>query len=200
VSHSDAKIPLKTRVIESEEARVFALPGGLLFFSSGLIVRTETEAELAGVMAHEIAHITARHGTRQARRGAITKWSSIPLISLGGAYGLCTRLAPSAALPVGYLPVARGFEKEADLLGLQFVYKAGYDPNGLVDIFERLHSGEQPEPESTTRRTWDKLQELLQPKPEYVATTSEFNEVKRRLTVASRPAKEARPPSLRERR
>ena len=133
-------------MIDSEEVNAFALPGGFFFVNSGLILRADTEAELAGVMAHEIAHVAARHGTRQATRGEIANLASIPLIFLGGGVGYGIRQAASVLVPVGFLKFSRGFESEADLLGLEYMYKAGYDPTAFIDFFEKIETLEKRKP------------------------------------------------------
>lgn len=195
VRNSDAKVPFTIKVIDSEEVNAFALPGGFFFVNSGLILRAETEAELAGVMAHEIAHVAARHGTRQASRGQIVNLATIPLIFMGGWAGYGVRQGASVLIPLGFLSFSRAFEEEADLLGLQYLYKTGYDPTAYVDFFEKLQSDEKRKPGtmakvfSTHPLTDDRIknaqkniQEILKAKPEYVVTTSEFNNVKDRLT------------------
>ena len=195
VRNSDVKVPVTIKVIDAEEVNAFALPGGFFFVNSGLLLRAETEAELAGVMAHEIAHIAARHGTRQATRGTIANMASIPLIFMGGWAGYGVRQAASVLIPIGFLSFSRGFESEADLLGLQYLYKAGYDPTAFVDFFEKLQSDEKRKPgtmakvfsshpmtEDRIKNSQKNIQEILDAKPEYVVTTSEFNDVKSRLT------------------
>ena len=196
VRNSDAKVPFTIKVIDSEEVNAFALPGGFFFVNSGLIMRAESEAELAGVMAHEIAHVAARHGTRQATRGQFVNMASIPLIFWGGWAGYGVRQAASVLVPLGFLSFSRGFEEEADLLGLQYLYKTGYDPTAFVDFFEKLQSMEKKKPgtmakvfsthpltEDRIRNSQKNIEEILKSKPEYVVTTSEFDSVKNRLAM-----------------
>jgi predicted Zn-dependent protease len=194
VRNSDAKVPFTIKVVDSEDVNAFALPGGFFFVNTGLILKAENEAELAGVMAHEIAHVAARHGTRQATRGQIANYSTIPLIFLGGWAGYGIRQAASILVPVSFLAFSRGFEREADFLGLQYLYKTGYDPTAFVDFFEKLQTMEKKKPGtmakvfSTHPPTDDRIenaqkniQEILKAKPEYILNTSEFNDVKLRL-------------------
>src|SRR5689334_22720118 len=196
VRNSDAKVPFTIKVVQSEEVNAFALPGGFFFVNSGLILKADNEAELAGVMAHEIAHVAARHGTRQATRGQIINYASIPLIFMGGWTGYAIRQGAGLAIPLGFLTFSRGFESEADYLGLQYMYKAGYDPTAFVDFFEKIQSKEKKKPGtmskvfSTHPMTDDRIktsqktiQDILKAKPEYVVTTSEFNDVKARLAA-----------------
>src|SRR5262249_54440809 len=146
VRNSDAKVPFTIKVVDSEDVNAFALPGGFFFVNSGLILKADSEAELAGVMAHEIAHVAARHGTRQATRGEVMNCASIPLIFMGGWAGYGARQAASVLVPVGFLSFSRGFESEADMLGLQYMYKTGYDPGAFVDFFEKIQSLEKKKP------------------------------------------------------
>ncbi len=197
VRNSDAKVPFTIKVIDTEEVNAFALPGGFFFVNSGLILKADTEAELAGVMAHEIAHVAARHGTRQATRGEVAQLATIPLIFMGGWAGYGIRQAASVLLPVGFLTFSRVFESEADRLGLQYMRpRTGYDPEAFVDFFEKIQSLEKKKPGtmakvfSTHPPTDDRIvaaqkniQELLKARPEYVVTTSEFNDVKTRLAM-----------------
>ena len=196
VRNSDAKVPFTIKVIDSEEVNAFALPGGFFFVNSGLIMRAESEAELAGVMAHEIAHVAARHGTRQATRGQFVNMASIPLIFWGGWAGYGVRQAASVLVPLGFLSFSRGFEEEADLLGLQYLYKTGYDPTAFVDFFEKLQSMEKKKPgtmakvfsthpltEDRIKNSQKNIEDILKAKPEYVVTTSEFDSVKSRLAL-----------------
>jgi predicted Zn-dependent protease len=194
VRNSDAKVPFTIKVIDSEEVNAFALPGGFFFVNSGLILKADNEAELAGVMAHEIGHVAARHGTRQATKGEIANLATIPLIFMGGWTGYGIRQAMSVLIPVGFLKFSRAMESEADLLGLEYMYKTGYDPTAFVDFFEKIQTLEKRKPGtmakvfSTHPMTDDRIvasqkiiQNYLKAKPEYVLNTSEFNDVKGRL-------------------
>jgi len=196
VRNSDAKVPFTIKVVDSEEINAFALPGGFFFINSGLILAADTEAELAGVMGHEIAHIAARHGTRGATRGQIANLATLPLIFMGGWAGFGIRQAAQIAIPAGFLMFSRAFEREADMLGLQYMYKAGYDPGAFIDFFEKLQSKEKRKPGTLAKvfsshpPTDDRvttaqknIQEMLKEKPEYVVTTSEFQDVKARLSA-----------------
>jgi predicted Zn-dependent protease len=196
VRNSDAKVPFTIKVIDTEDVNAFALPGGFFFVNSGLILKADSEAELAGVMAHEIAHVAARHGTRQATRAEVANLATIPLIFMGGWAGYGIRQAASVLIPVGFLQFSKAFESEADMLGLQYMYKTGYDPEAFVDFFEKIQSLEKKKPGtmskvfSTHPPTDDRIvaaqkniQALLKERPEYVVTTSEFNDVKGRLAM-----------------
>jgi predicted Zn-dependent protease len=196
VRNSDAKVPFTIKVIDSDEINAFALPGGFFYVNSGLILRADEEAELAGVMGHEIAHVAARHGTKTATKGEIMQLATIPLIMVGPAgwagYGLYEGL--NLAIPMSYLKFTRDAEKEADFLGLQYMYKAGYDPNAFVSFFEKIeaeerrHPGSIPKIFSTHPPTPDRVQKaqeeiatILPARDEYIVTTSEFDLVKSRL-------------------
>jgi predicted Zn-dependent protease len=196
VRNSDAKVPFTIKVIDSDEINAFALPGGFFYVNSGLILHADEEAELAGVMSHEIAHVAARHGTRNATKGEIMQFASIPLILLGpggwAGYGLYQGL--NLAIPIGFLKFSRDNEREADYLGLQYMYKAGYDPNAFVSFFEKIeaeerrHPGSIPKIFSTHPPTPERVQKaqeeiatILPTRDEYIVTTSEFDLVKARL-------------------
>jgi beta-barrel assembly-enhancing protease len=194
VRNSDAKVPFTIKVIDTEEVNAFALPGGFFYVNSGLILKADSEAELAGVMAHEIAHVAARHGTCQATKGELMQLATIPLIFYGGWTGYGIRQAMQLAIPMSYLQFSKMYETDADKLGLQYMYKTGYDPNAFVDFFEKLQSMEKKKPGTMAKVFSDhpptgsrivavqkNIQEHLKDKPEYVVTTSEFNDVKTKL-------------------
>ena len=196
VRNSDAKVPFTIKVVDSDEVNAFALPGGFFFVNTALILKADNEAELAGVMAHEIAHVAARHGTRQATRGELANYATLPLVFMGGWAGYAIYQGAGAIIPLGFLKFSRAFESEADTLGLQYMYKAGYDPTAMVDFFERLESLEKTKPGalskvfSTHPMTSDRIRavqkninEDLQARPEYVLNTSEFVDVKARLAM-----------------
>ncbi|MBZ5580349.1 MAG: M48 family metalloprotease [Acidobacteriia bacterium] len=196
VRNSDAKVPFTIKVLDSEEVNAFALPGGFFFVNSGLILKADSESELAGVMAHEIAHVAARHGTKQATRGELVNIASIPLIFMGGWTGYAIRQGAGLAIPMGFLTFSRGFEREADYLGLQYLYKTGYDPTSFVDFFEKVQSMEKKKPgtmakvfsthpmtDDRIKASQEEIQKILVAKPEYVVNTSEFNDVKNRLAM-----------------
>ncbi|MFN0170418.1 MAG: M48 family metallopeptidase [Bryobacteraceae bacterium] len=206
VRNSDAKVPFTIKVIDAEEINAFALPGGFFFVNTGILLNAESEAELAGVMAHEIAHVAARHGTRQATRGTLINYASLPLIFMGGWTGYAIRQGAGLAIPLGFLTFSRGFESEADVLGLQYLYKAGYDPTAFVDFFEKIQSKEKRKPgvmskvfashpltDDRIKDAQKNIQEILKAKPEYVVSTSEFTDVKSRLMALNnrrKPEKE----------
>jgi beta-barrel assembly-enhancing protease len=196
VRNSDAKVPFTIKVIDSDVVNAFALPGGFFYVHSGLILRADSEAELAGVMAHEIAHVAARHGTRDATKGEIAQLATIPLILLGpggwAGYGVYQGL--NFALPLSFLQFSRQHEYEADYLGLQYMYKAGYDPNAFVTFFEKIEAEEKRQPGtvpkifSTHPPTPDRVAaiqkeigQVLPARDQYIVNTSEFDTVKARL-------------------
>src|SRR5438552_5993397 len=146
VRNSDAKVPFTIKVIDSDEINAFALPGGFFYVNSGLILAADEEAELAGVMAHEIAHVAARHAMRQQTRGNLANIASIPLIFLGGGIGYAVRSAAGIGLPLTFLTFSRGFEAEADYLGLQYMYKTGYDPQAFISFFQKVQAQEKKKP------------------------------------------------------
>src|SRR5258706_14291515 len=215
VRNSDARVPFTIKVIDSDEVNAFALPGGFFYVNSGLILAADEEAELAGVMAHEIAHVAARHATRQVTRAQWANIATIPLIFVGGGIGYAVRSAAGLALPVTFLSFSRGFESEADYLGLQYMYKTGYDPQAFVSFFEKLQAKEKkkpgtlarafathPQTPDRTEKSQEEIGTILPAKPQYVVATSEFDDVKSRLaSIENRHKvlddKEGTKPSLR---
>jgi predicted Zn-dependent protease len=212
VRNSDAKVPFTIKVVESDEINAFALPGGFFYVNSGLILAADDESELAGVMAHEIAHVAARHGTEQASKAELINFASIPLIFMGGVGGFALRQAAGFLIPMQFLQFSRKDESEADYLGLQYLYKTGYDPGAAVSFFEKLQAKESAKPGSVSKMfsthppTGDRIEmskkniEMVLPdKEQYVVTTSEFNQVKGLLAQLEnrRPSpEEANKPSL----
>jgi predicted Zn-dependent protease len=192
--HSDVTFPVSIKIIESDQPNAFTLPGGHMFIDTGLIRLTESESELAATLAHELGHVAARHATRQATQGTLANIATIPLSILGGPAGMIARNAASIAMPMSFLKFSRVFETEADQLGLQYMYEAGYDPSGSVDIFERLESMEKKKPGTVAQlfnthpMTSDRIQKAqknirnqLPAREEYVMNTSEYEDVRARL-------------------
>ncbi|HLK34942.1 MAG TPA: M48 family metallopeptidase [Terriglobales bacterium] len=215
VRNSDAKVPFTIKVIDSDEVNAFALPGGFFYVNSGLILAADEESELAGVMSHEIAHVAARHATRQMTRANMVNIASIPLIFVGGGIGYAVRSAAGLGLPLTFLRFSRGFEAEADFLGLQYMYKAGYDPQAYVTFFEKLQAKEKKKPGSLSKafathpqtperieKTQREIARILPAREQYVVSTSEFDDVKIRLAAIENRRKSVGPakdnqPSLR---
>lgn len=196
VRNSDAQVPFTIKVIDSDDINAMALPGGFFYVNSGLILAADEEAELAGVMAHEIAHVAACHAARENTRGNIMQMMSIPFIFMGGAIGYAGYEAAGLALPMTFLKFSRGFESEADYLGLQYMYRTGYDPQAFVSFFEKVQALEKKKPGtlskafSTHPQTPDRIEKsqheiatILPAKVQYMVTTSEFDDVKARLAA-----------------
>ena len=207
--NSDTRMPVTFQVIDSDSVNAFTLPGGYVFVNSGLIRLAQTEAELAGAIAHEIGHVAARHSTRQQTREQIANLATIPLVMVGGWTGYAIRQGVGIGIPMTFLSFSRQFEGEADLLGLEYMYKAGYDPTASIDIFERIDSLQKTRPGAVARvfathpMTFDRIRmaqknitEILPPRPEYVVNTSEFNEMRDRLiALHQRQKREAADPN-----
>ena len=197
VRNSDAKVPFTIKVIDSDEINAFALPGGFFYVNSGLILAADEEAELAGVMAHEIAHVAARHQMQQMTRLQYANLATIPLIFVGswGVYEAAS-LAINLALPITFMKFSRNFESEADYLGLQYMYKAGYDPQAFVSFFEKIEAKEKAKPGTLARafashpptpdritKAQAEIKRILPAESQYVVNTSEFDSVKARLAA-----------------
>src|SRR5262245_36766794 len=201
VLHSDSKVPFTIKVIDSEVVNAFALPGGFLYVNRGLLEAAENEAEVAGVIAHEIAHVAARHGVEQASKGELINYLSIPLIFMGGIGGYAIRQGLGLAVPLTFLKFSRGAEKEADRLGAQYMWASGYDPNALISFFEKLQAKDKKKPGtlsklfSTHPMTGDRITEVqsligqFPDRGEYQISTSEFSLVKTRVTSLSGTAR-----------
>src|SRR5438067_4724277 len=146
VRNSDAKVPFTIKVVDDDSINAFALPGGFFYVNSGLILAADDEAELAGVMSHEIAHVCARHWARQQTRSEWANIAYLPLIFVGGGAGYAARAATSFIVPLGFMKFSRGFEAEADHLGLEYMYKTGYDPQSFTAVFEKVEAQEKNKP------------------------------------------------------
>jgi hypothetical protein len=215
VRNSDAKVPFTIKVIDSDEINAFALPGGFFYVNSGLILAADEEAELAGVMAHEISHVCARHAMRQMTRANLAQLATIPLIFVGGGIGYGIYEASGLALPLTFMKFQRNFEAEADYLGLQYMYKTGYDPQAFISFFEKIQAKEKKKPGTIAKafashpQTPDRIEAsqkeiatILPARPQYIVSTSEFDDVKARLaTIENRhkviEEKDGNKPSLR---
>jgi predicted Zn-dependent protease len=196
VKNTDCKVPFTIKIIDSDEINAMALPGGFFYVNSGLIMAADEEAELAGVMAHEIAHVCAHHAAREATRMNYAQIGSIPLIIMtSGSYtGYGIYEATQLAIPLTFLQFSRNFEAEADWLGLQYMYRAGYDPQAFIQFFEKIDALEKHKPGTLAKvfadhpqtpdrinRSEDEIATIMPAKPDYMVTTSEFDDVKARL-------------------
>ncbi|MGH9605112.1 MAG: M48 family metallopeptidase [Terracidiphilus sp.] len=196
VKNSDCKVPFTIKVIDSDEINAFALPGGFFYVNSGLILAADEEAELAGVMAHETAHVCAHHAAREMTRMNYAQLGMIPLMIFTGyswtGYGIYE--AAQLAIPMTFLEFSRQFEAQADYLGVQYMYRAGYDPQAFISFFEKINALEKRKPGLVAKafsdhpqtperilHTQEEIAEILPARDEYLVTTSEFNQVKARL-------------------
>jgi len=196
VRNSDAKVPFTVKVLDDDTVNAFALPGGYFYVFSGLILAADNESELAGVMAHEIAHVAACHAAREQTRGQWANFATIPLIFVGGGLGYGIYEAMGIAVPLTFMKFSRGFEADADYLGVQYLYNSGYDPKGMPDMFEKLAALEKKKPGALSKafdshpqtpdrieKTQSEIAQILPPKDQYVIDTSEFQDVKSRLAA-----------------
>jgi predicted Zn-dependent protease len=194
VKNSDAKIPFTVKVIDADDVNAFALPGGFFFVNSGLILAADEESELAGVLAHEMSHVIAHHAARQMTRANYAQMGTIPLIFIGGWTGYGIYEAANLGMPVAFMKFSREFEAQADYLGVQYMYKAGYDPQSFISFFEKLESLEKRKPGLISKAFEDhpptpdrieaaqqEIARILPARTEYVVDTSEFQDVKARL-------------------
>jgi predicted Zn-dependent protease len=221
VKHSDAKVPFHIKVVDTDEVNAFAFPGGYFYVNKGLLLAAENEAELAGVMAHEISHVCARHATQRLSKGQWLQIVSIPAMFVGGYW---TQMGIQQALGLGInlelLGVTRESEYEADQLGIQYMWNTGYDPNAFVSFFEKLRAQEKEKPGKlagwfrthpyTNYRIAASIDEqrFLPEKDNYIVTTSEFDRVRSRLQAidnaekadaSSGPTPDQKKPTLKRR-
>ena len=196
VRNSDAKVPFTIKVIDTDDINAFALPGGFFYVNSGLILAADNEAELAGVMAHEIGHVAACHVAREQTRGNIVNLASIPLIFVPGGWAVYegTQAALGIGVPLAFMKFSRTFEAQADFLGMEYMYKAGYDPQSFISFFEKIEAQEKKKPGTLAKAfeshpmtpdrvlaAQNEMKTVLPPRPEYIVDTSEFQNVKSRL-------------------
>jgi len=192
-----------------------ALPGGFFYVNSGLILNADEEAELAGVMAHETAHVCAHHAVREQTRMNYAQLGTIPLIFIGGWTGYGVYEAASFAVPMTFLHFSREFEAQADYLGVQYMYRAGYDPQAFITFFEKVQALEKRKPGMVEKAFSDhpqtpdrilhsqnEIAHILPPRDEYTVTTSEFDDIKARLARIENKrrlvdSKDTKKPSLR---
>ena len=215
VRNSDAQVPFTIKVIDSDVVNAMALPGGFFYVNSGVILAADEEAEMAGVMAHEIAHVAACHYGREMTKANLLQIASIPAIFMGGWLGYGIYEGMGLGIPLTFLHFSRQFEAEADYLGVQYMYRAGYDPSAFVSFFEKVQAMEKKKPGTLSKafethpQTPDRIQKsqeeiakILPAKAQYVVTTSEFDEVKARLAAIENKhklldQKDSNKPSLR---
>ena len=194
VRNSDAQVPFTIKVIDSDVVNAMALPGGFFYVNSGLILAADEEAEMAGVMAHEIAHVAACHYGREMTRANLLQMASIPFIFMGGGIGYAAYEGMGLGIPLAFLHFSRGFEAEADYLGIEYMYRAGYDPSAFVSFFEKIQAMEKKKPGTLSKafdthpqtpdrieKSQDEIRKILPAKQQYIVTTSEFDQVKARL-------------------
>lgn len=198
VRNSDAKVPFTIKVIDTDEINAFALPGGFFYVNSGLILAADDEAELAGVMAHEIGHVAACHVAREQTRSNLVNLASIPLIFVPGGWAVYegANAAMGIGVPLAFMKFSRTFEAQADFLGMEYMYKAGYDPQAFISFFEKIEAQEKKKPGTIAKAfeshpptpdrvaaAQEEMRTILPPRPEYIVDTSEFENVKARLAM-----------------
>ena len=215
VKNSDCKVPFTIKVIDSDEINAMALPGGFFYVNSGLILNADEEAELAGVMAHETAHVCAHHIAREMTRSNYAQIGMVPLIFIGGWTGYGIYEAASIGIPMTFLKFSREFESQADYLGVQYMYRAGYDPQAFIAFFEKIQALEKRKPGLVAKafsdhpqtpdrilHSQEEIARILPARDEYTVTTSEFDDVKARLARIENKrrltdSKDTKKPSLR---
>jgi predicted Zn-dependent protease len=214
--NSDTKLPFTIKVLDVEEPNAFALPGGYMFVNAGTLLLADDESELAGVMAHEIGHVAACHAARGATRGTMASIAMIPVVIMtGGLAGIGVNQAANFGIPAVFSKFGRNFEAQADYLGVQYAYKAGYDPNGMINFFEKLEAldkrrpgfatklyGDHPQTPDRIAQSQREIGTILPPREQYVVSSSEFEQAKKRLALIMKhklpkDGKDAAKPDLR---
>lgn len=201
VAHAPGyKWPYNFHVVQDKSINAFALPGGPVFINTGLIAAAQNESELAGVMAHEISHVVQRHATcnmtKQSK--ANVGWGLAGLIAgvlVPGVGGQLAAQGVGVAQNLSYLQMSRTDEKEADLLGTEILWAAGYNPRGLVQMFQIIEKqsgsggaqflSDHPNPGNRVEYV-DREIRSLSPKPDPINNTPEFTKI--RALVASNKA------------
>ena len=195
--NSDTHLPFTIKILDVEDVNAFALPGGYMFVNAGAILLADDESEIAGVMAHEIGHVAACHAARGATRGALAQIGMIPVIIMtGGIAGLGVGEAANYGVPAVFRKFSRSFEAQADYLGIQYMYKAGYDPNGMVNFFEKLATldkkrtgiyvkvyGDHPQTPDRLEKSQEEIGKILPPREQYMIDSSDFEQAKKRLAL-----------------
>jgi len=214
--NSDTKLPFTIKVLDVEEPNAFALPGGYMFVNAGTILMADDESELAGVMAHEIGHVAACHAARGQTRGTLAQLAMIPVVIMtGGLAGIGINQAANIGIPAAFSKFSRGFEAQADYLGVQYAYKAGYDPNGMINFFEKLQAmekkrpgfamklyGDHPQTPDRIAKSQHEIGTILPAREQYIVDSSDFELAKRRLALVmkhklQKDGKDAKEPDLR---
>lgn len=214
--NSDTKLPFTIKILDVEEPNAFALPGGYMFVNAGTILMADDESELAGVMAHEIGHVAACHAARESTRGNIAGIAMIPVIIMtGGLAGIGLDQAANYGIPAVFSKFGRNFEAQADYLGIQYAYKAGYDPNGMINFFEKLQTlekrrpgvamklyGDHPQTPDRIVQSQREIGAILPPRDQYIVSSSDFEQAKKRLALVMKhkllkDEKDAAKPDLR---
>ena len=183
--NSDTHLPFTIKILDVEEPNAFALPGGYMFVNAGTILLADDKSELVGVMAHEIGHVAACHAARGATRGTLASLAMIPVVILtGGIAGIGVNEAANFGIPAVFSKFGRNFEAQADYLGVQYAYKSGYDPNGMINFFEKLQAlekrrpgfatklfGDHPQTPDRIAKSQQEIGTILPPRDQYVVDT-----------------------------
>jgi predicted Zn-dependent protease len=196
VRNSDVKMPVVIKILDDDAPDAVTLPGGHLYVNSGLLLAADEEDEVAGVIAHEVGHVAARHGTRGATRAQLLSLMRLPAIFIPGGVGVLVNQGLGAGLPMAMFKFSRGFEAEADYFGIQYMYKTGYDPIAMITFFEKLETMEKqkpgtlgklfathPQTPDRAEKSREEIATILPARDQYIVTTSEFNEIKARMTA-----------------